>query len=209
MSIKVSIIEDNLDYLNSLSALVGGTDGFSCVGAHATAESALQNFTKEKPHIILLDLELPKMSGLEFIRELNRRNVPGLNIVVLTICNSPKDIFDVLAAGASGYLVKPAQPARLLEALADAHAGGAPMSSSIARLVIKHFQEQARDQRDLQELSARELEILKLVAQGFRNSEIADELKVSVRTVTTHLRNTYEKLHVHSRTAAVAKFARR
>ncbi|MBI3414310.1 MAG: response regulator transcription factor [Verrucomicrobia bacterium] len=208
MSIKVSIVEDRPDTLQSLAALIGGSDGFCCVGAHATAESALKHIAKEKPHILLLDLGLPKMSGLECLHELNQRNLPGLKIVILTATESPHDVFEALEAGASGYLVKPTQPAKLLEALAEVANGGGPMSSQIALLVLKSFHQRGRNQRSLEKLSPREEEILGYVAKGFRTAEIAKALSVSARTVSTHLCNIYEKLHVRSRAEAVAKFLR-
>jgi DNA-binding NarL/FixJ family response regulator len=207
MSIRVSIVEDHATYRAYLAALIGGADGFTCTGAHRTAEEALEQIPRERPHVVLLDLELPGMSGVELIPKLKER-LPELEILVLTVHKDPHRIFAALETGATGYLVKPASPVRILEAIAEVRAGGAPMSSQIARLVVKAFHQRGESKRDLAMLSPREQQILELVAKGFRSREIAQELHLSDHTVSSHLYNTYAKLHVHTRAAATAKYLR-
>jgi DNA-binding NarL/FixJ family response regulator len=204
-AIKVATVEDDDAFREHLAALVGGTAGFCCVGSHRTAEATLKYLPTERPDVLLLDLELPNKQGLELISEVLAR-WPTIAIVVLTIHDDPERIFPALEAGAIGYLVKPVSPTRLLEALAEAHAGGSPMSSQIARLVVRRFQEQGHSRQQLEALTPRENEMLEYVARGLETKEIAVQLGLSERTVGSHLRNIYEKLHVHSRAAAVARF---
>lgn len=207
-AIKVVTVEDDDTFREHLTALIGGAAGFSCVGAHRTAEAALKHLPVERPDVLLLDLELPNKQGLELISEALAR-WPSVAIVILTIHDDPERFFPALEAGAIGYLVKPVSPARLLEALAEAHAGGSPMASQIARLVVRKFQAQGRSRNQLEALTPRETEILDQIARGLETKEIADVLHLSERTIGTHLRNIYEKLHVHSRAAAVARFLQR
>lgn len=207
MPIKVSLVEDHHGTREHLSVLIGGSDGFECVGAHPSAESALSHVAQEKPDVVLLDLELPSLSGLECIPRLKAR-APKSQIVIVTIHDDSHRIFKALEAGACGYLVKPVPPAEILEAIAEVHRGGAPMSSQIARLVIRTFHQRRDSKKEMDKLTEREVEILGLVTKGFQTKEIAGELKVTIRTVSTHLRNIYEKLHVHPRAAAAAKYLR-
>ncbi|MBI2930001.1 MAG: response regulator transcription factor [Verrucomicrobia bacterium] len=208
MKTRVTLVEDNDELREWLAVMLNGSPGFACSGAHATAEQALKAIPFEKPDVLLLDLELPHMSGEEFIREAKAR-WPKLEILILTVHDEPKRIFAALEAGASGYLVKPAAPAKLLEALADVAAGGSPMSSQIARLVLSTFRERGKRKQDLGQLTPREEEILALLSQGHRYQEIADGLGLSLRTVGTHLHHIYAKLHVRSRTEAAAKYLQR
>ena len=203
--IRVTLVEDDSEFREHLRALIGGSAGFDCVGAHASAERALGGVPIEKPEVVLLDLELPGKSGLDLIAELNVVH-PEIEIVVLTIHDDTNRIFAALEAGASGYLVKPAAPVRILEAITEARNGGAPMSSQIARLVVKTLHERGRSKKQLDRLTLREQEILGWLAKGFRYQEIADQLGISIRTVSTHLHNIYDKLHVRSRGAATARF---
>lgn len=205
MTIKVSIVEDKKVYLQHLAALVGGAGGLECVGAHRTAEDAWKQIPQEKPDVVLLDLELPGMSGLELLPKLKAR-LPDVEILVLTVHKDPQRIFAALESGASGYLVKPALPQRILEAISEVRAGGAPMSSQIARLVVQAFQKRGRSRGELDKLSSREQEVLELVARGFQTREIGEELKISSRTVAAHIYKIYEKLHVRSRAAATARY---
>jgi len=206
--IRVGIVEDKDDFREHLAALINGTNGFSCCGAHASAESALKHITREKPDVLLLDLELPKLSGDDSLGEL-RQKLPALEILVLTMHDEPRRIVKALEAGASGYLIKPVSPAKLLDAIIEVRDGGSPMSSQIARLVVRTFHQRGRTNSDLQTLTAREEEILKLLSEGQHTKDIADHLKISGRTVGNHLHHIYEKLHVASRSQAVAKFFRR
>ena len=207
MSIKVSIVEDDKRTRESLALLIGGASDFSCVGAHATAETALKKIPQEQPDVILLDLELPAMSGIEFIRELKRR--PAVEILVLTIHDEPRRIYAALEAGASGYLVKPMPPRKMIEAIKEIHGGGSPMSAPIARLVVQTFQERGRSHRKLEKLTPREQEILELLAKGYSDKEISQALGISEHTVNGHIKSIYVKLQAHSRAQAVAEYLRR
>lgn len=206
--VRVATVEDDDQLREYLVALISGAAGFCCVGSYRTAETALKHLPVNRPDVLLLDLELPGKQGDEFISELATR-WPNLAIVVLTIHDDSARIFPSLELGAVGYLVKPVSPVRLLDAIAEAHAGGSPMSSQIARLVVRRFQAQGRSRQKLDSLTPRELEILDLVASGLSTSEIAGRLTISDRTIGSHLRKIYGKLHVHSRSAAVARFLNR
>ena len=203
--IKVVTVEDDDSFREHLAALIGGAQGFRCVGSYGTAEAALKHLPVEQPDVLLLDMELPNTQGIELISDVVAR-WPKLAILVLTIQDDPTRIFEALEGGAIGYLIKPVSPSKLLEAIAEAHAGGSPMASQIARLVVKRFQQQGRSRQELDTLTPRETEILEQVARGLQTKEIADQLDISERTIGSHLRNIYEKLHVHSRSAAVARF---
>jgi len=205
MAIRVSIVEDHAPYRERLEALINGAPGFVCVGAHATAESARSRIPPEKPDVVLADLELPGLWGQTVISDL-KAVLPQVEIVILTVHDEPKLIFQGLEAGASGYLVKPVAPEQILEAIAEVHRGGAPMSSGVARLVLRTFHERGQARRQLTHLTPREYEIVDLVAKGYHSKEIAVELNITVPTVRTHLHNIYEKLHVGSRAAATAKY---
>ncbi len=207
-AIRVSIVEDDDEFREHLRALVGGSDGFECVGAHPSAERALKSVSVEKPEVVLLDMELPGKSGLEFIAELKGKQLE-IAILVLTLHDDTQRIFAALEAGASGYLTKPVAPARILEALRDVHSGGAPMSSQIARLVVETFHKRGRSMHEFDCLTLREEEILGCLAKGFSYQEIANQLGISIRTVSSHLHNIYNKLHVRSRGEATARFLNR
>ena len=208
MTTRVSIVEDDKSFREHLAALIGGAPGFVCAGAHGSAEAALKHLSSDKPDIVLLDVELPGMSGLEYLRELKIR-LPKIDVVMLTICDDSQTLFNALEAGATGYLQKPpASAAEILDALAEVRAGGSPMSSQIARLVVRSFHDRGRDRRELEQLTSREEEILRFVSQGYQTKEIADTLKLQSSTVATHLHNIYEKLHVHSRAAAASAYTR-
>ncbi len=202
--IQVAIVEDDDAFREHLTALISGAAGFSCIGSHRTAEAALKHLVAERPDVLLLDMELPKTPGLQLISDVVSR-WPELLVLVLTIHDDAELIFKALEAGAVGYLVKPVSPARLLEAIAETHAGGSPMSSQIARLVVRRFHDRGRSRQLLEALTPREAEILDHVTRGLYTKEIADLLSLSERTIGSHLRNIYEKLHVHSRAAAVAR----
>ncbi|MBI4327001.1 MAG: response regulator transcription factor [Chloroflexi bacterium] len=207
MKTTVSIVEDFDDYRRHLQALIGGSDGFACAGVHATAEEALKKVPLERPDVLLLDLHLPGASGLECITPL-KSLLPKIEIVVLTIEDNPKKIFAALEAGATGYLVKPVNPAKLLECLTEARRGGAPMSPQIARQVLQALQRIQGAQKSLAMLTARHVQIVELLAEGLSNKEIADKLVLAEGTVSTHIHNIYERLHVHSRAAAVNAYLR-
>jgi DNA-binding NarL/FixJ family response regulator len=205
MAIRVSIVEDIKDIREGLGTLICGSEGFSCVSSYPNAESALKEIIYDKPDVVLMDIGLPGMSGIDCIRKLKLKE-PGIQIIMLTVYEDDDHIFNALVAGASGYLIKKTPPVKLLEAIQDVYNGGSPMSSQIARKVISEFQSINKSSVETESLSSREQEILSYLAKGYRYKEIAEKLFISIETVRTHLRNIYEKLHVHSRTEAVLKF---
>lgn len=209
MPVRVSIVEDDDLVRESLAVLIGGASGFACVGAYANAEVALARITTDPPDVILMDIKLPRMSGIECVRNL-KQVLPAAQIVMLTMYEDDNLVFESLKAGASGYLLKRTPHVEILAALEDVHQGGSPMTSSIARKVVQlvaHMATAAPPATGgLSRLSARETEILTHLAQGFRYKEIADTLGINVETVRTHLRRIYEKLQVTSRTEATLKF---
>jgi DNA-binding NarL/FixJ family response regulator len=207
-TIKVAIVEDNDAIRESLAVILNGSPGFRCVQACRTAEEAVQKIPLDSPDVVLMDINLPKMSGIECVREL-KELLPTSQIIMLTIEEDSRRVFQSLEAGAAGYLVKNLPPAKILEAIEEVHRGGSPMSSQIARMLVQSFQERGQSRREEENLTPREEEILALVSKGYRSKEVADALAIAVQTVETHLRNIYEKLHVRSRVEAVAKFLQR
>lgn len=203
--IRVMVVEDDPRFRRTLEALFGGTPGFACLGAHATAEAASRQLKTDRPHVLLVDYELPGRSGVDLLREVLVHGTE-LPAIVLTVHQDPHRIFAALEAGASGYLVKPVTPLQVLGAVEEVHAGGAPMSAAIARLVLRRFRKEARDRQDLQELTERELEVLRLTSEGLLPEEVGERLGIAKRTVTTHLQHVYAKLHVRTRAQAVAKY---
>ena len=207
-AVKVAIVEDNREIREGLALLINSAPGFECITACANAEEALVGLPIKQPDVVLMDIQLPGMSGIDCIREL-KQQLPKLQILMLTVFEDYERIFRSLSAGASGYLVKKTPPAKLLEAIRDVQAGGSPMSSQIARLVVEKFRQPAPSANPDQELSWREQEILQLLAQGYLYKEIAASLGVSIDTVRCHLRHVYEKLHVRTRAEAVQKVFRK
>jgi DNA-binding NarL/FixJ family response regulator len=206
--IRVAIIEDQERIRAGLAALIAGTDGFACTGVWASMEEALAGLDSAAPDIALVDIGLPGISGIEGIGLLKERR-PGLALLVLTVYEDEERIFGALCAGACGYLLKGTPPARLIESLSEAMAGGAPMSPQIARRVIQHFQSPCQAPRLLaHDLTPHEIRILRLLVKGHHYQTAADELGVSVNTIRFHLRSIYEKLQVHSKAEAVAKALR-
>ena len=207
--ISVVIVEDNHTIREGLAALINGTTGFKCVGDYISCETFLTDLEKINPDVVLMDIALPGMNGIEGVK-LATEKIPDLNVLMLTIYEDSDKVFDALCAGACGYLVKKTPPSRLLEAIKEVYEGGSPMSSRIARQVINAFKESNIPQgNDEYNLSSREKEVLTSLAEGNNYQEIADELFISVDTVRHHIRNIYKKLHVHSRSEAVAKAIRR
>jgi DNA-binding NarL/FixJ family response regulator len=188
-----------------LCVMLGGYPGYRCVSAYGTAEEALTRIPQDHPDVVLMDIELPRRSGIDCVRELKQR-VPSLPIMMLTAYDDPEKIFESLRAGACGYLLKRTPPGELLEAIQELHRGGSPMSTQIARRVVASLHQPAPNAGATAELTEREEQILSHLAKGYSNKEIADLLTVSLETVRTHLRHVYEKLHVHSRTEAVVKY---
>ena len=208
--INVAIVEDNNTIRQGLAALINGTTGYKCIGDYIDCESFLAELEKIEPDVVLMDIALPGMNGIEGVR-IATENKPELNVLMLTIYEESSKVFDALCAGACGYLVKKTPPSRLLEAIKEVNDGGSPMSSRIAREVINAFKESAALVQDDSSfnLSSREKEVLNSLANGNNYQEIADELFISVDTVRHHIRNIYKKLHVHSRSEAVAKAIRK
>ena len=205
MPIKVAIVEDDTGVRQSLEALISGTPGFQCTGSYANAEAALRRTPRDWPDVILMDINLPGDSGITCTAKIKAVR-PKVQVIIFTVHADTNEIFKSLMAGASGYLIKDTPPAQILEAIADVHGGGSPMSSQIARKVVDYFQSKGRTSEDVETLSNRELEVLTQLAKGHRYKEIAADLSISVLTVRSHLQRIYEKLHVRSRTEAVVKF---
>jgi DNA-binding NarL/FixJ family response regulator len=207
MPISVSIVEDEHETCENIVALLGEA-GIRCVNAYSTGEAALAGIPADKPDVALVDINLPGMSGIECVAKLKAR-APQLAVLMLTTYTDTNLIFNALRAGAKGYVLKNMPPAELVHAVEQIHAGGAPMSMQIARKVVDHFCEVQKPADDVENLTAREHEVLNLLAQGYLYKEISDQLSISVHTVKKHLGLIYEKLHVQSRTEATAKFLRR
>ncbi|HUC84109.1 MAG TPA: response regulator transcription factor [Candidatus Acidoferrales bacterium] len=208
MSIDVAIVEDDVPAREIIAGWIRGADGFKLVGEYTDAETAIADLPQRKPSVVLFDINLPGMNGIECVRKLKPR-LPETQFLMVTVYEDANHIFDALAVGASGYLLKQTRRSELLAALRDVHAGGSPMSSQIARKVVQSFRRDGAGSTygEAAELSPREREVLELLARGYLYKEIAEQLKISVQTVNTYIRRVYEKLHVRSRAQAVAKFA--
>ncbi len=204
--INVIIVEDNDAIREGLKLLINGTEGYNCPAAYPDVEKMLKEIQKLNPDVLLMDIGLPGMSGIEGIKKV-KLLLPELTILVLTVYDENDLIFDAICAGACGYLVKKTPPSKLLEAIQDAYEGGSPMSSHIARKVIDFFQQKKQPvpEKSSYMLTPREKEILKGLVEGKSFKSIADALFISIETVRFHFRNIYKKLHVHSQSEAVAK----
>jgi DNA-binding NarL/FixJ family response regulator len=203
-SIRVSIVEDDARVRASFARLVDQAPGFSCVSQHSSAEDALDALPSSRPHVVLMDINLPGMSGVECIHAL-KTLLPDAQIVMLTVYEDADLIFGALSAGATGYLLKRTPPEELLRGIRDVHRGGSPMTSHIARKVVQSLRQTPRLGSGEDALSPREREVLDYLSRGYLYKEIAAELQLSYDTVHTYVRRIYEKLQVHSRTEAVAK----
>lgn len=201
--IRVAVVEDNSALREQIGAML--LPPCTCVGSYPSAEAAIDALPAIKPDIVLMDIQLPGMSGIDCVRVLSGK-LPATQIIMITVYDDSDSVYESLAAGASGYLLKPLEFASLAEAIHEVLAGGAPMSMSIARRVIQTFRKPATAPDEGKALGARELEILEMLAKGFLKKEIADKLGVSYWTIQTHVGRIYKKLHVHSRAQAVAKF---
>ena len=208
MPITVSIVEDNEQLRSTLVRVINRAEGFKCVSNYGSAEAALEGLPSDKPEVVLMDINLPGMNGVECVRQLKQRAVPTL-VVMLTVYEDTENIFNALAAGASGYLLKRTKSAELIEAIREVHTGGSPMTTHIARKVIQSFQRSGPSSSPSENLSQREQEVLECLSQGFLYKEIAEKLGISYETVHTYIRRIYEKLQVRTRTEAVAKFLKR
>jgi DNA-binding NarL/FixJ family response regulator len=206
--IRVSIVDDEPDLRENIAGFIDAAEGFRCIGVHCNAEEALAHLPKEKPDVVLMDINLGQMSGIECVRLLKPR-IPNTQIVMLTVFEDTDKIFSALAAGASGYLLKRVAPIKLLEAIREVHEGGSPMSAPIARKVVQSLQPSQATADETTHLSPREREVLDCMANGQAYKQIADRLGVSIHTVRNYIRRIYEKLHVCSSAEAVAKYLRR
>jgi len=203
-TLNVAIVEDDDRFRKSLSRWVENTPGLQCSGSYSTAEDALKLIPKTNADIVIMDINLPAMSGIECVRRL-RTECAALQVIMLTAYEDSDLIFKALQAGAHGYLLKRSPPDKILEAIVEVSRGGAPMSSNIARKVVQSFEHKGLSAQDQANLTKREEEILRCVVRGLINKEIANELSISVETIRVHLKNIYEKLHVRSRTEAAIK----
>jgi DNA-binding NarL/FixJ family response regulator len=203
MSIQVVLVEDEKEIRESLAILINGSHGYSCTHAFGDAESAIKMIPIIQPDVVLMDIHLPGMSGIECIAELKALGVLA-QFIMSTSIEDPENVFAALEAGANGYLTKTTSPLRILDAISEVHAGGSPMSGVIARKVVSFFQLKPIHP-ELNKLSSREQEILGLLSKGLRYKEVASELFLSVETIRTHIRNIYSKLQVNSRTEALNK----
>ncbi len=208
MAITVSIVEDNEQLRGTLCRLIDRSEEFRCLSQFGNAESALEALPKERPKVVLMDINLPGMNGVECVRKL-KQAAPEILVVMLTAYEDTENIFNALAAGAAGYLLKRAPRTELLEAIREVNNGGSPMTTHIARKVVQSFQKTGASTQPAENLSAREQEVLDCLSQGFLYKEIAEKLGISYETVHTYIRRIYEKLQVRTRTEAVAKFLRR
>jgi len=206
-TIKVAIVEDHHKFREALEFLLNHTSGYQCVGSFRSMEEALEKIRFNLPDVALVDIGLPGMSGVEGVRILKER-YPSVVLLMNTVYDDDERIFQALCAGASGYLLKKMPPARLIESLNEAIAGGAPMSPEVARRVLALFREIRPPEREDYQLTPHELRLLKLLTEGHSYKTAATELGVSVKTISFHLQKIYEKLQVHSKSEAVAKALR-
>jgi DNA-binding NarL/FixJ family response regulator len=205
--IKTAIIEDQRDIREGLAMLINGSAGYRCTGSFRSVEEALEKISRDLPDVVLSDIGLPGMDGIEGIRILKERH-PQLLLLMLTVYDDDERIFDALCAGACGYLLKRTSPTRLLESLKEAIDGGAPMSPEVARRVITLFREIRPPERAEYDLTPHEKRLLKLLVEGHNYTTSAAELNVSFNTIKFHVRHIYEKLQVHSKSEAVSKALR-
>lgn len=199
------VVEDDASIRTILTSWLDEADGFAFAGAFPDVESALSSIARAQPDVVLVDINLPGLSGIECVRQLKPR-IPRTQFVMLTVYEDSNHIFDALSAGATGYLIKTTSREALIAALREVHAGGSPMSGNIARKVVQSLQQPKPAIKSTEQLSKRENEVLALLAQGYLYKEIADALGIGLETVNTYIRRIYEKLHVHSRAQAVARF---
>lgn len=203
--IQVAIVEDDDEIRANLSYRIGDSSLCRLVAAYRDAETALENLPRHHPNVVLMDINLPGMDGVECVRQL-KPQMARTQFIMLTVYEDSKRLFKSLMAGANGYLLKRTTPSKLLSAIREAYQGGSPMTPQIARLVVQHFQQVPEPSNDLDRLTAREREVLDQLSKGFRYKEIVVNLAISDGTLHSHIRNIYDKLHVHSRTEAVVKY---
>lgn len=208
MSIKITIVEDDAGIRESLCVLINGSDGFECISKFPNPVEALEHIPENKPDVILMDINMPRMSGIECVKKI-RKEFPDIQVIMLTVYEDTEKVFEALRAGASGYLLKRTPPATLIESIKQVHTGGSPMSPQIARKIVQSFYESGKGADEEFDLTEREKEILSYLAKGYRYQEIADKLFISIDTVRSHIRKIYQKLQVRSRTEAVIKYLKK
>jgi DNA-binding NarL/FixJ family response regulator len=208
MPINVSIVEDSDKFRETLARVLNRAEGFRCLSQYPSAEDALKALPQDKPEVVLMDINLPGMNGVECVRQL-KQVLPTVQVMMLTVYEDTENIFNALAAGATGYMLKRTPRDELFDAIREVHRGGSPMTTHIARKVVQSFQRAVPAASATETLSPREQEVLDCLAQGFLYKEIAEKLSISYETVHTYIRRIYEKLQVRTRTEAVAKFLRR
>jgi DNA-binding NarL/FixJ family response regulator len=206
-TITVAVVDDDEEVRGNLRWMINNTDGFSCIAAFESGQEALDNFPDPLPDVVLMDIGLPGMSGIDCVRELKKRH-PRLRVIMQTVYSDDDTIFESLRAGAVGYILKKSPILKVLQAIADAYQGGAPMSGEVARRVLAYFQEPAPNE-EMASLSQREHEVLEELIEGRSYKAIADKLFLSIHTVRFHVHHIYEKLHVRSRAEFMAKMMRR
>ena len=206
--IQVAVVEDDDEIRANLGHRIGSNPAFQLLRSYGDAESALADLPRHKPDVVLMDINLPGMDGIECVRELKAK-MPKAQFVMLTVYEDSNRLFKSLVAGASGYLLKRTPPAKLAIAIREAYQGGSPMTPQIARQVVQYFQQAREPGPEMQRLTPRETEVLQQLARGFRYKEIVDNLGISAGTLHSYISSTYEKLHVHSRTEAVVKYLNR
>lgn len=207
-TIRVSIVEDDKKLRETMIRFFAGQPGFECLCTYPDAEAALDGITKNPPDVVLMDINLPGMNGIECVVHLHDV-LPDLKIIMLTVFEDSERVFNALSAGAFGYLVKSIRLDKILQAIRDVHEGGSPMSGHIARMVVKSFERCTPSSDETNSLSSRELEVLHGLSCGQSYKQIAGDLGITQNTVRTYIQRIYEKLHVHSQTEAVMKYARR
>ena len=214
MTTRVAIVEDNAPLLRIVSGWIEKTPGMTMAGAYETAEAAIKQLPRQKPDVVLVDINLPGVDGIECVRQL-KPQIPATQFVMVTVYEDVQRIFEALSAGATGYLLKRASREQLLDAIVEVRRGGSPMSAEIARKIVESFQQpvqppgSASSKIEDDSLSPRESEVLELLAKGLLYKEIAAQLDCKVYTINSYVRRIYEKLHVHSRSQAIAKFLKR
>jgi DNA-binding NarL/FixJ family response regulator len=204
--IRVAVVEDDAKLRQTMMVFINRSEGMTCVAGYESAEAAMEGLPGDAPDVVLMDIRLPGMSGVECVGRL-RVLLPSVRVVMLTAYEDSDDVFHSLSAGAFGYLLKSVEPSRLREAIHEAHQGGSPISGSVARKLVEYFRGPAPSDPDVEDplapLSPREVDILQLLAEGHAYKQIASELGISINTIRTHIKRIYEKLHVHSRTEAI------
>ena len=205
--VRVAVIEDDRATREGLGLLIGGTPGYCCVATFRSVEDALRHASSDAPDVLLLDIDLPGIKGSDGVKLLKQK-YPAVEILMLTVHADEHKVFESICNGACGYLLKETPPARLLEAISEAHLGGSPISPEIARKVVRLFQKTGPPVKLDEQLTPQELRLLKLLVEGYSYQGAADRLNISVNTVRDYIRSIYEKLHVHSKSEAVTKALR-